>query len=53
MESIPRVKKIYATIPENLYNDLARAGILNTDFDNFVAEALFEHFKKWQENRRI
>jgi uncharacterized protein YjiS (DUF1127 family) len=52
MESIPRLKKIYATIPESLYNELAKAKVLDTDFDNFVTEALFEHFKKWQENRR-
>lgn len=52
MESIPKLRKIYAIIPENLYNELARAKILDANFDNFVSEAIFEHFKKWQENRR-
>ena len=49
--NIPRVKKIYATIPESLYSDLAKEGILDTDFDNFVAQALFEHYKKLKEGK--
>ena len=51
MDSIIKVKKIYATISEDLYNKLAEHNILGFDFDNWIADAIFQKLKKLEEEK--
>jgi len=42
----PNLKKIFALIPDELFQELKRRDIFNSNFDRFVAEAISEKLKR-------
>jgi hypothetical protein len=43
---LPKVKKIIATIPLELFEKLESERILSNDFDNWLSEAILERLQK-------
>jgi hypothetical protein len=50
MIEIPKLKKIFATIPEELFNELSKKNILNHSFDTWLTEAILEKLKREEES---
>lgn len=44
--NLPKLRKIFATIPEELYNELVKRNVINNDFDNWISDAILEKLKK-------
>ena len=44
-----KLKKIFAIIPEELYQDLQRRNLLSVNFDSWLAEAITEKLQREDE----
>jgi len=43
---IPKLKKIFALIPEELFDELSQRNLFNSNFDAWVTEAIIEKLKR-------
>jgi hypothetical protein len=44
--NFPKLKKLFAMIPEELFDELSKRDILNHDFDRWITEAILEKLNR-------
>jgi len=48
---IPRLKKIFALIPEELFDEISQRNLFNSNFDAWITEAILAKLEKEREQR--